>query len=238
MGFATSDATLCELEVKNGISYSFDRQTVTDLLSVIKSHFSVSLRELTLSSLPLESTHGGASSPLHPIPVFALRNLHTVRISTPSRIALSNEDLYTITSAWANLVSLHIRWSAGDSVVVARPTLDCLPRIARSCPNLRVLYVSSMDLTFAAGLDTYPILSHHLDYLGIQSTSDRQKIDVVDVALFLDRLFPFLDAKMLRHLYEQRDREGQTSLARVYHQLQGFHAVRMQDRKRMLSRTL
>jgi len=54
-----------------------------------------------------------------------------------------------------------------------------------------------------------------------ESSSDRQEIDVMNVALFLDRLFPFLDAKMLQRLYENRHREGRTSLAQVFNQLQG-----------------
>ncbi|KAH9924459.1 uncharacterized protein B0H18DRAFT_1119984 [Fomitopsis serialis] len=236
MGFATSDATLCEIEVEIRTPYSCDPQTATDLLSTIKSHFSVSLHKLTLSNLPLESTHGDASPSLHPLPLlFGLRNLHTVYLFIPSRIAVSDEDLCAITSSWANIVSLRIRWKTAGDVVMARPTLDCLPRIARSCPHLRMLYVSSMDLTFAAGLDTYPSLSHHLDFLGIESISDRQEIDVMDVALLLDRLFPFLDIKALRELYE-RLHDGLPSLARVCDQLQAFQVMRTQARKQMEER--
>ncbi|KAH9924465.1 uncharacterized protein B0H18DRAFT_432792 [Fomitopsis serialis] len=227
MAFATSDITLLEVTID-----PCDRQTATDLLNIIKSQFNAALHKLELLELPLQSAHGGSGSPLHPIPLMlGFHNLHTVSLSTWSKIAFSDEDLCTLASAWANIFSLHIRWMTAEDVVMARPTLDCLPRIARSCPHLRRLDISSMNLTFAAGLDTYPILSHQLDYLDIHTgISNSQKTDVMDVALFLDRLFPFLDAKKLRKLYI----DEQPWLARVYDRLQGLHAVRMQDTKRMV----
>ncbi|KAH9924433.1 uncharacterized protein B0H18DRAFT_1012158, partial [Fomitopsis serialis] len=82
-----------------------------------------------------------------------------------------------------------------------KPSLRSLLVVAKSCPHLRKLHVSYMDMTLTSTLDTPPTMSHGLTSLLIREGSflDYEDTTIVDAALFLNRLFPLLRVEMWRH---------------------------------------
>ncbi|KAH9830735.1 uncharacterized protein C8Q71DRAFT_862190 [Rhodofomes roseus] len=237
--FASLNAAIRSLKID--IEPSCSLRTVgkaVGLMNIVKSRFSSVLEDFTLDGVPL-GWSGSAAPPLEPIqPLLDVRNLRTIYFvchSYPSK--LSDGDLCMMATAWPELVSLTLLWQHDRTMGVVTPSLACLSHISRSCPHLKTLKISHMTLTFTGGVDTYPVLSHRLSHLYIEkSASDPQDICVLDVALFLDRLFPNLDAKYLRDSCTKVHRVSDAMVAawiQVCDQVRGFQAVRMQERKRI-----
>lgn len=95
------------------------------------------------------------------------------------------------------LVSLEIHWSIlpsperSEDAMPAVPTLSVLPQIAKSCPHLRTLSLSALSLMWN---ESSMNLSHTVfNYLSIRKLFPVPSVPAVDVASFLDRLFPQLD---------------------------------------------
>lgn len=105
----------------------------------------------------------------------------------------SDDDVRMLASAWQSLVSLRLTWD--DAPRSPRPSLACLPQLARGCPALRRLHISELELRCAEG--DAVTMAHGLETLALQRiwTAPRPGLGR-DVAVFLDRLFPHLNAFM------------------------------------------
>jgi len=208
-------------------------------LSVIVSQFSASLEELCLDTLIDEEIRLNISNPLPMAviqPLLSMGQLRTVYWSgafvPPSSAGWSTEDFCAMASAWPKLISLVILWESWPQTVPSpTATLECLPHIARVCPCLRVLRITTMKWTWAADLDAYPIMSHGLKTLDIVTdiTEDTSAVQrtVADAAFFLDRLFPYLDT---------RKDELATQMSKdVFKHIRTLQAARLQERRRITS---
>ncbi|KAH9924436.1 uncharacterized protein B0H18DRAFT_432041 [Fomitopsis serialis] len=223
------------------IGYNTEKQAA--LMAIIVSQFSASLEDLRLNTLIDEDI------PLHntiPLPMTVIRPLLSMGqlcnvywaggFVPPSSAGWSNEDFCAMASAWPKLISLVILWDSWPQTrAVPSPTvtLECLPHIARACPCLRMLRITTLKWTWAADLDAYPIMSHRLERLDtdIYTTEDNSAPGrtVADTALFLDRLFPYLDA---------RDNElaPQPQMSKdIFKHICTLQAARLQERRRITS---
>ncbi|KAH9924437.1 uncharacterized protein B0H18DRAFT_1119968 [Fomitopsis serialis] len=233
MCLASSDATIRKLDIE--LNPTPTPQETFQLMNILKTHSSAALEDVTVMPLPMWS-NGDATQLFEPIrPLLDIRNLRTVRCMFARwPCDLSDDDLCMMADAWPNLVSLTVRWLHAEDMARPRvlPSLDCLPRIARSCSRLQSLTMTCAAMTFTAGVE---VMSHCLSHLRIEKTSwAPEKILAMDVALFFDRLFPYLDLKTLR---ESRTGRDSAQLCRAWAQvcdhLQSFRTVRAQERKRL-----
>lgn len=178
---------------------------LSDLTQVVRSRFGASLEELTLTCTRVADLEQDNPSPLQLVrPLLQMHLLRVVKIETSetAHLSWSDDDLASLASAWPMLVLLEISWNNlplaqenGDTVP-AVPTLGVLPHIVKSCPYLRRLGLTALRLTWNEGVKNPTNVPHTIFIvLSIKVPLLVPMIPTLDVASFLDRLFPKLDAE-------------------------------------------
>ena len=165
--------------------------------SVLSARFSRSLR-----TLRAECLRSGTVVPSHARPfaqylkpLLPLQQLSdcVITVEDPAGVALTNEDVETIVSAWPSLSSLEVAFRGGRTGA-ARPTLTSLLPFAYRCPRLKTLRLPlSQDLTsLGPELVMTSCARGTLRELWIAGVSFSRK-ETELVASFLSRFFPDID---------------------------------------------
>lgn len=221
---AKSPSTIRRLDIHNDTGCSTTE--MYDLFRVIKSHFDTSLEELAID-IPwdelLLTAESYAAFLLDFIrPLLGLRNLRVFDVVAEGVccvLAWTNEVICAMASAWPRLTSLSVMWDC-DYEYVCKPTLQCLPHLARSCPDLRDLYIMDIDWIWPATMDSQSISPHGLrtikTYVDSDGSPAPNKRPASDVGRLLDRLFPSLDTGAM--LCHARDKvRWKEVIEHVYH---------------------
>ncbi|KZT03187.1 uncharacterized protein LAESUDRAFT_814833 [Laetiporus sulphureus 93-53] len=123
-------------------------------------------------------------------PLFRMRQLHSVDLNLEGwSFSVTDGDMRESAEAWPYISTLRLVYDVGPN----KPHITSLLHFALFCSRLESIHVPSFSMDRRPLRQSYPILSHGLRTISFEP-SDTPIADPRNVALFLDRIFPNLNA--------------------------------------------